>query len=1080
MEENHGFISKLVSRFLEGPLAIMILLVAALLGGMALLMMPREEEPQIVVPVVDVLIDGAGCSADEMEKLAVTRLESILGEIPGVENIYSMSRAGLGVVTAKFFVGEDRETALTNVQTKIDANMDRVPTFVRGFLVKSVEPDDVPIVTFALYSKTLAEADLRRVAEECIDKLSAVDSTGAITIIGGDPEQVVVKLDKNALASTGLNPLSVAEALQKADSRLPAGFLVAENSSILIETTSRLRTFEDIENVVVGSGIGVPPMSHGQDARATVKVRDVATLELAAPERSNYASIGFGPCADRKDVASEFRTNDFYSQVTITVSKRKGSNAVTVAEDVIARMEEFRANNLPDDVHLLVTRNYGETANTKVNELIGHITFAIIIVTAILLLGMGWRQALVVAIAVPLTFALTLFVDMLLGFTINRVTLFALVLSLGLLVDDPIVGVENISRHLGLDKIRTPRKKTLDAMSEVLPPLVMATLSVIVSFVPMFFITGMMGPYMRPMAFNVPAVMFFSMLVSLTVTPWAAYKLLRKAEGAHEDAAGDRTRRWYSRIMTPLIESSRKAKLFLLLVTGLFFASLLLVVFGLVPLKMLPFDNKDEFLIVGDLPEGVALEMTDRAARDVADYLRTVPEVSDFEIFTGVASPVDFNGLVRHYNLRRGSNVFEIRVNLAEKKQRAQQTHALTMRIRDDLTRIAAASGVALKIVEVPPGPPVLSTLTAEVRGPANATYEELQAESAKVQKMFAEIEGVRDIDTTREHESAKLEFRIDQEKATMRGLDPMTIAMSVSALLRGAPAAVMHRDGEREERSVVVQLPREDRSRPEDVLALTIPTMSGGRIALSELGSMREVPAEQTIYHKDLARVVFVTAEMAGRSPVNAVLDAGSMLKEKPLTDGFTAEFSGEGEWKITVEVFRDLGIAFGVALLGIYILLLIQTKSAGIPMIMMAAIPITLIGIAPGFAALNFLGAETVGGYDDWIYFTATAMIGMIALAGIVVRNSIILIDFIDLKLKEGSTLENAVVEAGAVRLRPIVLTATTSLFGSLVMVLDPIFSGLAYSFVFGILASTAFSLVVIPLIYYLIVKRRHLPVT
>ena len=711
-------------------------------------------------------------------------------------------------------------------------------------------------------------------------------------------------------------------------------------------------------------------------------------------------------------------------------------------------------------------------------KLFAPIAIATIIV--LLAIALGPREAVVVAIAVPMTLAITLLLDLLFGYTINRVTLFALILSLGLLVDDPIVDVENIFRHFRLRR-EPPLDATLTAVDEVRPPTILATFTVIVSFLPMFFITGMMGPYMAPMAFNVPVAMLMSLIVAFTVTPWAAYHLLKGEYDTGGEEPFDLHRsavyRGYRAVLLPLLTPRRRAALFLGAVGVAFVVSALLAVTRAVPLKMLPFDNKNEMALIVDMPAGSSLEATDAVARDLGRYLAGVAEVTDFESFVGVAAPMDFNGMVRHYYLRRGGNVGEVRINLLPKEDRVQQSHQIALRIRPDIERIGAAHGANVKIAEAPPGPPVISTVVAEVYGPLDAPYGDLVAVSKTVRAALAEVPGVVDVDDFSQAPHQVVRYGLDREKAGLTGVSVAEAAQTLAVAVGGGPAGRLHAPHERLPIGIDVRLPRPARSSAAELMAVRVKSATGQLVPLGEIGSAASDDAEQVIFHKNLRPVAFVIAEMAGRSPVEAVLAMFDWEKAHPLPAGYTMDLAGEGEWKITVDVFRDLGLAFAAALAMIYVLLVAQTGSLGVPLVIMIAIPLTLIGIMPGFWLLNLLFTSPVGEYANPVFFTATGMIGMIALAGIVVRNSIILIDFIEhIRARDpGMPLDAVIIEAGATRLRPIALTAAAAMFGSIVITLDPIFSGLAWSFIFGIFASTAFTLLVVPVVYYLIYRPR-----
>ncbi len=1076
--------------FITSKLSILFLIASLLAGGLALLVTPREEEPQIVVPFADVFVNFPGASAEETEQLVATPLETKLWEIDGVEYVYSMSRPGQAVVTVRFFVGEDRERSLVKVWNKVMSNQDAVPSGVTSWIVKPIEIDDVPIVLFTLSSPSpqVGGPELRRIADEVVDKLARVPNTGKSSVVGGERRRVTVYADPARLAARGVSLLEVVRALGAANVNVQAGSFERGGREIAFEAGPFFGSVDEVAATLVASANGRP-----------IYLRDVARVVDGPEEVESYTRIGFGPAAAQarglchhpdgdqpsggtglRLVCSSPITGEERPAVTIAVAKRKGTNAVRVAEEVIAAVSTLRGNVIPDDVDVHITRDYGETANHKVNELVKHLLIAIATIVVLLAIALGPKEAFIVAIAVPMTLAITLLLDLMFGYTINRVTLFALILSLGLLVDDPIVDVENIFRHFKLRR-EPPLEATLTAVDEVRPPTILATFTVIVSFLPMFFITGMMGPYMAPMAFNVPVAMVISLIVAFTVTPWASYHLLKSEYGKQGEApfaiTESRIYRAYRATLGPLLDSRRRARLFLLAVVAAFAVSALLAVTRAVPLKMLPFDNKNELAVVIDMPRGSPLEDTDAVARDVGHYLSTVAEVTDYETFVGLASPMDFNGMVRHYYLRRGGNLGDIRINLLPKEARTQQSHEIALRIRPEIERIARARGANVKIVEAPPGPPVLATLVGEVYGPLESSYADLVAESKRLRGAMEQTAGVVDVDDFAEADHEKLQYRLDRDKAALTGVTVAEAAQTLQIAMGGGPAGRVHIAEERLPLELEVRLPRPVRSSMPDLLALQVKSASGALVPLGEIGALHDEPGERTIYHKNLRRVAFVIAEMAGRSPVEAVFDLNEWLRNNPLRPGFNVDFAGEGEWKITVDVFRDLGLAFAAALLMIYVLLVAQTQSLTIPVVIMIAIPLTIIGIMPGFWLLNVLFTSPVGAYATPVFFTATGMIGMIALAGIVVRNSIILIDFIEHIRNRGDhlPLADAIIEAGATRLRPIFLTAGAAMFGSFVITLDPIFSGLAWSFIFGIFASTAFSLVVVPLVYFLINDRR-----
>ncbi|TXI38222.1 MAG: efflux RND transporter permease subunit, partial [Nitrosomonas sp.] len=1002
-------------------------------------------------------------------------LEVLLKQIEGVEYVYSVSRPGTAVITVRYYVGQNYENSLIKTWNKLLSNQHLIPPGVTGWRVNPVEIDDVPIVLLTLSSQSGQHDSmaLRRVADELIVAFRSIDNVGKSWVVGGEQRRVSVHADPARLAVHGITLNEIVRALADTNVNLQAGRFERGNREILLEAGPHFTSSAEVETIVV-KNIGNRP----------VYLRDVARVVDGPADVSHYTRIGFGPAVENMITAGQATGTQPHAgqerqMVTLAIAKRKGSNAVAVADAVLAMAGQLHGTLVPQDVLLTVTRNYGETANHKVNELVKHLCFAIVIIMALLAFSLGPKEAFIVSIAVPMTLALTLLLDYLTGYTINRVTLFALILSLGLLVDDPIVDVENIHRHYQLRK-ESPLDALLTAVEEVRPPTILATFTVIVSFLPMFFITGMMGPYMAPMAFNVPVAMLISLIVAFTVTPWASYKLLQTdyRKPQHEapvEFKQTAVYRIYHATLHPLLATPGRARLFLLIILTAFAASVMLAVTRAVPLKLLPFDNKNELQIVIDMPRGSTLEQTDEAARALGRYLATVNEVTDYQTYTGTASPMDFNGMVRRYYLRDGGYMGDIRINLMPKDMRKHQSHEIALRIRPEVEKIGQQYGANLKIVEIPPGPPVLASVVAEIYGPPEASIADLVQVTRRVRGDIETIEGVVDTDDFSEALHNKIHFRLNREKAALSGIDAAQVAEALRIAAAGHVAGIVHTDTERMPLEIVLQLPRALRSSAADLLALRVQNAQGHLIPLSEIVTPVSLHADQPIYHKNLRRVHFVVAEMAGRSPVEAIFDLQDILAERPLPEGYSVELAGEGEWKITVDVFRDLGLAFAAALVMIYILLVGQTASLTMPLVMMIAIPLTIIGIMPGFWLLNWVMASPIEGYPNPVYFTATAMIGMIALAGIVVRNSIILVDFIErIRARGDVTLPEALIEAGAIRLRPIFLTAGAAMLGAFVIILDPIFSGLAWSFIFGIFASTLFSLLVIPVVYFLIHKR------
>ncbi len=1066
---NNGFILGIVKSFVTSNISVIMVVIALCLGAAAVLVTPREEEPQIVVPMADVFVSVPGASAEEVERLAAEPLERMLWQIDGVEYVYSMSSRESAVITVRFFVGEDRENSLVKLYNKINMNVDKAAPVIKNWIVKPVEIDDVPIVTIGLYSKRYNDYDLRRIGEEIIARLSEVENISGTTVTGGLKREVKVELSPEKMTSFGVSLPEVYTALSASDVSVTAGQFSSKNKAFRVTSSSFLYSVDEVGAVVVGMRNNNP-----------VYLRDIASIMDGPENAKSYSKISFSQ--------SYYKLNpdapeaESFPCVTLALSKKKGTNAVTVSRDILKKLEELKTEIIPDDVSTIVTRNYGKTASEKVNGLLSSLLFAIASVVVLLMITLGWREAIVVALAVPISFSLALFMNYLFGYTVNRVTLFALILSLGLVVDDPITNVENIQRHLK-SGFKDPVDAVLFAIKEVLSPVIMSTIAIIVCFTPLFFITGMMGPYMAPMAINVPLTVTFSTISALTIVPWFTYLLLKNVKyvtGAdstkQKTSAGAMMEKGYRTVTGFFLTSSKRRKGLAAGTVILFIISCLLAVTGLVPLKLLPFDNKNEFQIVIDMPEDTTLEMTDAVAGKFERYLKNVPEVRSIVTYTGLSSPMDFNGMVRHYYLRSGGNIADIRVNLAEKGDRDMQSHAIVLRLRDDLEKIAKENGAAIKLVEVPPGPPVLSTITAEVYGDPDKNYRELIDAAEHVQTIMEEEPFVTDTDLSSITDIERIEIEIDREKAALHGVTTRAVTESLKGAVAGLIPAQIHVEGERQPLNVRIILPRAKRSGTVQLLQIPVKSSSGKMVPVAELVTVKSCPVDQPIYHKNLKRVVFVTAEMAGRPPAEAVLSMQSKLKKKPLNKGINVDWAGEGEWKITIRVFRDMGIAFAAALTGIYIILVIQSGSVSMPILIMMAIPLTILGIMPGFFLLNLFSAEKIGVYNNPIFFTATSMIGMIALGGIVIRNALVLIEFIQDAVKEGVDLQEAILQSGVKRMRPIMLTALTTAIGALPITFDPVFSGLAWALIFGLTASTVFTLVIIPVAYYSLTERTN----
>ncbi|MFG0283633.1 MAG: efflux RND transporter permease subunit [Phycisphaerales bacterium JB039] len=1120
-----GAINRIVSIFLDSNLSIVLIIVAAAVGVGALLVTPREEDPQIVVPMADVIVEFPGHPATQVEQLVTNPLERLLYQIDGVEYVYSRSMRDRSIVTVRFFVGQDRERSLVKIRKKIDENLDIVPPGAILPVIKPREIDDVPVVTLTLASRSGDGYTARRVAEELVERLAVQRDVSRTEIIGGSPRVLAVELDRDRLAGFNLAPLDIGRAIGVSSLTRSAGAFVRDDQVIEVETGRAIRSADDLATLVVGAFEGRP-----------VFLEDVATIRDGPDELTSFVRHGWGPARDEveaPDAAGAALGPAEHDRppapaVTIAIAKKRGTNAVNVADEVIAEARRLAADIVPDDIELIITRNYGRNANEKVNELIDALGVAIVIVIALLTLGLGWREAVIVAVAVPVVFGLTLVVNLLAGYSINRVTLFALILSLGLIVDDPIVDVENISRLFRL-RGRATRQIVLEAVAEIRPPLIVATLAVIASFVPLSFITGLMGPYMAPMALNVPVAMLMSMLVAFTITPWLSYHLLRgpieraRKRGTlktHDDvddidaSRGTLLDRILRPLITPLVTARWRAWLFLGVIALLTAGTASLALFRQVPLKLLPYDNRNELLLVLDADEGVPLERTDAVVRALEAKLATVPEVTDYTAYIGLPSPIDFNGLVRQYYFRAGEHVAEIRVNLAPKHSRSQQSHAIALRLHDELTSIAEAGGAKLKVVEIPPGPPVLATVVVEAYAAEDRSLDDLISAAGIVRQRLALEPGVIEVDTSVAADSPRATFIVDQEKAAINGVSVDDIAETVAIALGGRSAGLARIETERYPLHIRVRMPEAERSDLAALQRLRVTSHDGALVPLAELGDWTMGDADQPILHKNLRRVVYVTAETAGRPPPDVILDiitdrephepasAGAIGAVEPaaprpvagrsfldtlrgqgggigwsLNPDFELRFAGEGEWKITLDVFRDLGLAFGAALVAIYILLVAQTGSFALPLIIMLAIPLTVIGIMPGFWLLNVFAGDgaATGGYANPTLFTATAMIGMIALSGIVTRQATILVDFIHLAQRRGKPLQEAIVASCVVRLRPILLTASTAMLSAAPIIIDPIFSGLAWALIFGLGAATIFAVAVIPVAYWLLAPKR-----
>ncbi len=1060
-----GISGKIAKAFITSKLTPLIVFASLLLGLFAVVVTPREEEPQIVVPMIDVIVQYPGASAKEVEERVTKPMEKFLWEIKGVEYVYSIVKPGMNLTIVRFYVGEDMEASIVNLYNKLMSHYDLIPPGVSQPMVKPKSIDDVPILTMTLWSDRYGGYELRRIGQELSDEIKKEKDVSETTVIGGQRRQVRVQLDPARLRAYNLSAFQLMGTLQKSNFMLSSGAFSSGNTEYLVDTGALLKNAEDIGGLVVNVAEGKP-----------VYLRDVARITDGPEEPSQYVFMGLGPAAAEKGVRPEVRKAGQYEAVTLTVSKKKGANASVVAHEAIRKVEALRGRLVPSDIEITTTRNYGETAKEKSDELLEHLLIASISVIILIALALGWRESIVVAVAVPVTLALTLLINYLYGYTLNRVTLFALIFSIGILVDDAIVVVENIHRHFRMHTVDT--RTAAEAVDEVGNPTILATFTVIAALLPMAFVSGLMGPYMRPIPVGASAAMIFSLLIAFIVSPWMSYKVLKNVQSSGHEAEGGRLLGIYRNLLGPLIESRKKRLMALAVVLLLLGLSLMLIPLKGVKLKMLPFDNKSELQVIVDMPEGVTLEESASLARDLGEYLKTVPEVTDFQSYIGTAGPYNFNGLVRHYFLRAGSNVVDIQVNFVGKGRRSQQSHDIAKRLRPELKKIADRYQARIKVAEIPPGPPVLSTLVAEVYGP---DLERQTAIAAEIRNIFERTDGVVDVDWYVEDDQKKLIFEVDREKAAQNGISAEAVGQSLRMALSGVTAGLVHLEREKEPVEVSLRLPLRDRSDAQALAQVSVPSSSGALIPLSGLVKVRQGVEDKTIYHKNLKRVVYVTGDVAGsaESPAYAILKMKDKIKELKLVEGYELrQYSSvqpwledrysmkwDGEWHITYEVFRDLGIAFAAVLVLIYILVVAWFRNFVTPLIIMAPIPLTLVGILPGHW---MLGA----------FFTATSMIGFIALAGIIVRNSILLIDFVQMEWRDCGDLREALLKAGAVRFRPIALTAAAVVVGSFVMLFDPIFQGLAIAMMFGAVAATVLTLVAVPLLYFEYFRDRTCP--
>src|SRR5690554_2920690 len=1060
-----GIAGKIAKLFIHSKLTVLLMIVFMVIGVYSSFLIPREEEPQIDVPMADIFVGYPGASPTEVESRIVKPLEKLVSNIPGVEYVYSTSSNEGAMVIVQFLVGEDIERSFVKLYTEMNKYMDQMPPGVTMPLVKTRAIDDVPMLGLTLWSENSDDYQLKRIADELSNEIKKVEEVSATQIIGGRNRQVRVVLDKDKLAASGLDFLGVAEMIKASNQQMDSGSFDKNDTEFFVTTGNFLETSEDVENLIVGVQQNQP-----------IYLKQVASIFNGPELPSNYVSFGYGMGSD---FATEYQSE--YPAVTLSIAKRKGADAMKIADVILAKVEHLRADLIPDDVHVEVTRNYGETASQKVSELLLPLIGAIIAVTLVVMLAMGWRGGLVVFLSVPITFALTLLSYYLLDYTLNRITLFALVFVTGIVVDDSIIIAENMHRHFKMKRLPF-KQAAIYAINEVGNPTIFATFTVIASVLPMAFVSGLMGPYMSPMPIGASIAMVLSLLVALTITPSLGYIFLRekdkkgKAPKIEKPLEETMIYKIYSKLETPLLEKKSVRIIFLGVTALLLFGSIGMFFTKSVAVKMLPFDNKNEMQVVIDMPEGSTLERTAVVAKEIGQFLSTQEKVVSYQNYVGTSAPITFNGLVRHYDLRAGSNVADIQVNLIEKDKRSDQSHDIAKELRPHIQKIGEKFGANVKIVEVPPGPPVISTIVAEIYGP---DYNQQIEVAKQVKGILNNTDDVVDVDWMVESDQKEYQFVVDKEKAMRYGVAPQQIVYTMNMALSNRPITQLYDENATTQVGIVLSLDEKEKSTIQDISQLKIASNRGNMVSIGDLVDIQESVRAKNIHRKNQKRVVYVLADMAGEleSPVYAILGITDKLNQIELPTGYTLDelylgqpeyednftVKWDGEWQITLEVFRDLGVAFLGVIFIIYILIVGWFQNFKAPIVMMVAIPLSLIGIVLGHWLLD-------------AFFTATSFIGMIALAGIMVRNSVLLIDFINLRVADGVPLKQAVIEAGAVRTTPILLTAGTVVIGAFVILFDPIFQGLAISLMGGSIVSTILTLLVVPLVYYMIERKTH----
>jgi multidrug efflux pump subunit AcrB len=1057
-----GIAGNIAKQFINSKLTPLLMVVFMVAGIYSAIQTPKEEEPQIEVPIADIFLQYPGASATEVESRVVKPLESLISDIHGVEYVYSQSLEGQAFLVVRYYVGDDVERSIVKLYNEIQKNMDKMPAGVSMPLVKTRAIDDVPALGLTLWSDKYNDFEIKRVAEELTNEIEKINDVSFTKTYGGRSREVQVVLNPESMAAYHIDPEIVMGSIFVANQQTQAGSFNQNDKEFLVETGEFLKSAEDLENLVVGVVNQAP-----------IYLKQIAKV-IDGPEiPSEYVTFGLSEKQAKINAGS---TQEFPA-VTISVAKRKGADAMKIADLVIKKVDLLKADLIPQDIHVEVTRNYGETASNKVSELLLHLGTAILSVALIVMLSMGWRGGLVVFLSVPITFSLTLFAYYAFGYTLNRITLFALVFVTGIVVDDSIIIAENMHRHFKMKK-KPFMQAAIASINEVGNPTILATFTVIAAVLPMIAVSGLMGPYMSPMPIGASVAMFVSLIVALTITPWLAYRLLKNDKSKEKEFVLEEMwiYKFYNKMMTPMIEQPRKRWTFIGAVSILLMASMSLVYFKMVAVKMLPFDNKNEFQIVIDMPEGTTLERTAVVTKEIAAYVKKQAEVTNYQTYVGTAAPINFNGLVRHYDMRRANNMADIQVNLLDKGDRSLQSHDIAKRIRPEVQKIGARYNANVKVVEVPPGPPVIATVVGEIYGPDPKVQEDI---ALQIKNMLGTVDDVVDIDWMTEDDQKEYNFTVDKEKAMLAGISPKKAVEVLSTALGGKTVSFLHNENEVNATPITLRLKEEDRSSLADLKKVMMQSPSGRMIALGDIVTIEEQKRDKSIFRKNQQRVIYVTADIAGdlESPVYAIMDAGEKLKDIKLPEGYELtelyasqpfmeqdySVKWDGEWQITLEVFRDLGSAFAVVLVIIYILIVGWFQSFKAPIVMMVAIPLSLVGVLVGHW---MLGA----------FFTATSMIGVIALAGIMVRNSILLIDFVELRLAEGIPLKQAVIEAGAVRTTPILLTAGTVVIGAFIILFDPIFQGLAISLMGGSITATFLTLIIVPLAYYMTEKHKH----